>query len=134
MDFAPEDILYLNALPPRLRNGQGDDIGTAEELFLGNELEGLVTGLVHGAAGTGDHVHLNSAFGTYQGFYTVSSGKRQLVNSSHIYNTFYTNDTVIREGYGYNWREYSGGHTPDYRQYKFKWVLYANKLRNRNMT
>lgn len=80
---------------------------------------------------SGDHVHLNSAFGTYQGFYTVSSGKRQLVNSSHIYQTFYVNDTVIRNGYGYNWVKYTGGITPDYKKYKFKWVLYANKLRER---
>lgn len=88
-----------------------------------------------GTAGevSGDHVHLNSAFGTYQGFYTVSSGKRQLINSSHIYETFYVNDTVIREGYGYNWVTFSGGHPqPTYKRYKFKWVLYANKLRERN--
>lgn len=82
---------------------------------------------------TGDHVHLNSAFGTYQGFYTVSSGKRQLVNSSHIYKTFYVNDTKIRNGYGYNWVKFSGGHPqPVYNKYKFKWVLYANKLRQRS--
>lgn len=84
---------------------------------------------------TGDHLHLNSAFGTYQGFYTVSSGKRQLVNSSHIYKTFYVNDTSIKNGYGYNWVKFSGGHPqplPVYPKYKFKWVLYANKIRQRN--
>lgn len=89
-----------------------------------------------GTAGnvTGDHVHLNSAFGTYQGFYTVSSGKRQLINSSHIYETFYVNDTVIREGYGYNWVSFSGGQPqPTYKKYKFKWVLYANKLRENRL-
>lgn len=89
-----------------------------------------------GTAGnvTGDHVHMNTAYGTYQGFYTVSSGKRQLVNSSHIYETFYVNDTVIRSGYNYKWVKYTGGQpTPDYRNYKFKWVLYANKLRSRNV-
>ncbi len=85
---------------------------------------------------TGDHVHLNSAFGTYQGFYTVSSGKRQLVNSSHIYKTFYVNDTSIKNGYGYNWVKFSGGHPqplPVYSKYKFKWVLYANKLRQNRL-
>lgn len=89
-----------------------------------------------GTAGevSGDHVHLNSAFGTYQGFYSVSSGKRQLVNSSHIYKTFYVNDTVIKRGYGYNWVKFTGGHpTPRYDKYKFKWVLYANKFRNRTI-
>ena len=84
---------------------------------------------------TGDHLHLNSCFGTYQGFYTVSSGKRQLINSSHIYQTFYVNDTTIRDGYGYNWVTFSGGHpipSPTYKKYRFKWVLYANKLRETN--
>lgn len=82
---------------------------------------------------TGDHVHINTAFGHYQGFYTVSSGKRQLVNSSHIYQTFYVNDTVIRNGYNYKWVKYEGGITPSFKTYKFKWVLYANKIRNRNV-
>lgn len=67
----------------------------------------------------------------------MSSGKRQLVNSSHIYNTLYVNDTVIRYGYGYSWKKYDGGVTPPTpiptRKYKFKWVLYANKIRNRNV-
>ena len=86
-----------------------------------------------GTAGnvTGDHLHLNTAIGTYKGFYDVGTGHYQLKNSSHVYNTCYVNDTVIRQGYGHNWRVYQGGitPTPDYRKYKFKWVLYANKLR-----
>ena len=90
-----------------------------------------------GTAGnvTGDHLHFNVARGDYQGFYDVGTGHYQLRNSIHIYNTCYVNDTVIRYAMGYNWRIYNGGitPTPDYRKYKFKWVLYANKLRNRNM-
>lgn len=90
-----------------------------------------------GTAGnvTGDHVHLNTARGTYQGFYDVGTGHYQLVNSTHVYNTCYVNDTVIVRGYGHNWRAYNGGITPapDYRKYKFKWVLYANKLRDKNV-
>ena len=80
---------------------------------------------------TGDHVHINTAYGTYQGFYTVSTGKRQLVNSSHIYNTFYVNDTKIKRGYNYPWKEFNGGVTPTLKKYHFKWVLYANKLRDK---
>lgn len=91
------------------------------------------TGTNPPATVTGDHVHLNTASGTYQGFYTVPSGKQQLRNSSHVYDIFYVNDTVIRDGYGYNWRTYDGGHPIDYKKYKFKWVLYANKIRNRNV-
>ena len=87
-----------------------------------------------GTAGnvTGDHLHLNTARGTYQGFYDVGTGHYQLRNSTHIYNTMYVNDTVIRQGYGHNWQIYQGGITPTYKKYKFKWVLYANKIRNRN--
>ena len=42
-----------------------------------------------GTAGhaTGDHVHLNTAKGTYQGFYDVGTGHYQLRNSSRVYNT-----------------------------------------------
>lgn len=82
---------------------------------------------------TGDHVHLNSCSGTYKGFYTVSSGKRQLKNSTHLYDTFYVNDTVIQHSGGYKWKTYQGGITPTYKKYKFKWVLYANKIRNKNV-
>ena len=85
---------------------------------------------------TGDHVHLNTADGTYQGWQTVSSGKTQLVNSSHIYDTLYVNDTTIIDGYNYNWQTYQGGHpqppTPTpIKKGKFPWILYAKKLRNK---
>ena len=107
-------------------------ISTLNQIFQQGDLIGHT-----GTAGnvTGDHVHMNTARGTYQGFYDVGTGHYQLRNSTHIYNTMYVNDTVIRQGYGHNWRIYQGGitPTPDYRKYKFKWVLYANKLRNRNM-
>lgn len=86
-----------------------------------------------GTAGnvTGDHLHFNVAKGTYQGFYDVGTGHYQLRNSRHIYNICYVNDTTIRQGYGHNWRVFQGGitPTPDYRKYKFKWILVANKLR-----
>ena len=44
---------------------------------------------------TGDHLHLNTANGLYQGWETVLSGKQQLRNSEHIYNICYVNDTTI---------------------------------------
>ena len=103
-------------------------IASLNDIFTQGDLIGHT-----GTAGnvTGDHLHLNTAKGTYQGFYDVGTGHYQLRNSTHIYNTCYVNDTVIRQGYGHNWRVYQGGitPTPDYRKYKFKWVLYANKLR-----
>lgn len=82
---------------------------------------------------TGDHVHLNTARGHFAGFYDVGTGHYQLRNATHVYDTMYVNDTVIKRGYGHNWRTYEGGITPvDAKKYRFKWVLYANKLRQRN--
>ena len=88
-----------------------------------------------GTAGyvTGDHTHFNTAYGTYQGLETVPpANQTQLKNSSHIYETCYVNDTIIVDGYGYNWIEYTGPTppTPVIRRGKFPWVLYARKLRN----
>lgn len=78
---------------------------------------------------TGDHVHINGANGTFQGW--TQQGK-QLKNYNHLYNLFYINDTVIINGYGYSWKTYQGGITPyPATKYHFKWVLYANKLRER---
>ena len=81
---------------------------------------------------TGDHVHLNTANGVYAGYEHVPPDNQgQLVNSDHIYNICYVNDTVIVDGYNYNWVTYSGGHTPiTGRKNKFPWVLYARKLRD----
>ena len=84
---------------------------------------------------TGDHVHFNTANGKYVGYSHVPPDNNgELDNSEHIYDICYVNDTVLVNDYGYNWIEYSGGHTPTtIRKSKFKWVLYANKLRN-NLT
>ena len=103
-------------------------IASLNQVFQQGDLIGH-TGTAYYAGSVGDHVHLNVALGSYQGFYNVGTGHYQLRNSKHIYDTCFVNDTVISYGMGYNWRTYSGGHTPDYRKYKFKWVLYANKLR-----
>ena len=83
---------------------------------------------------TGDHTHFNTAYGTYLGFERVPpDNQSQLINSSHIYETCYVNDTVIVEGLGYNWIEYTGPTppTPSTSKSKFPWVLYARKLRGR---
>ena len=79
---------------------------------------------------TGDHVHMDGANGTFAGWMT---GGHDLKNREHLYNLFYVNDTVLINDYGYNWREYQGGITPSFKKYHFKWVLYANKIRNRNV-
>lgn len=82
-----------------------------------------------GTAGnvTGDHIHLNTALGTYLGLESVPPvGNTQLINSSHIYNTCYVNDTTIVDGYGYNWINYSGGFVPIIpKKSKFNFILFG---------
>ena len=89
-----------------------------------------------GTAGnvSGDHTHFNTADGQYAGSEHVPPDNQwQLVNSDHIYDICYVNDTVLVEDYNYNWVEYSGGIVPvEGSIRKFPWVLYANKLRTRN--
>ena len=92
-----------------------------------------------GTAGnvTGDHVHYNVAKGRYAGTEHVPPDNQyQLVNSAHIYNVCAINYTDIANGYGYNWRLYQGGHYPTVtvKKNRFKWVLYANKLRSKRNT
>ena len=88
-----------------------------------------------GTAGyvTGDHTHFNTANGQYAGWENVPPDNNgELVNSTHIYNTCYVNDTILVNDYNYNWIEYQGGHTPtDYEKHKFPWVLYARRLREK---
>lgn len=88
-----------------------------------------------GTAGnvTGDHVHFNTAFGTYAGWENVPPANHgQLKNSSHIYETCFVNDTIIVDGYGYNWVNYTGPTPPITRKkHHFPWVLYAEKFRRR---
>lgn len=91
-----------------------------------------------GTAGgvTGDHTHFNTAYGTYAGWENVPPDNHgELINSSHIYDTCYVNDTVLVYDYNYNWQEYQGGVTPsEVKKTHFPWVLYANKLRKQRNT
>lgn len=91
-----------------------------------------------GTAGnvTGDHLHFQCARGTYAGWEQVPPNNNwQLKNEMHIYDACYVNDTVIVQGYGYNWRTYDGGVTPptpeEKEKHNFPWVLYARKFRQR---
>lgn len=80
---------------------------------------------------TGDHTHISGANGTFAGWI---NGGRDLANREHLYNLFYVNDTDIINGYGYNWKTYNGGITPNEKKYNFKWVLYAKKFREGRQT
>lgn len=83
---------------------------------------------------TGDHSHIIVGKGRYQGQMQIN-GNWTLRNQVHMYNALFVNDTVLIDDYNYDWKEYQGGSplppTPVYNKYKFKWVLYADKIRNR---
>lgn len=85
--------------------------------------------------GTGDHTHIICGLGKYIGQKKVN-GNWTLKNQMHCYNALFVNDTVLINDYNYNWREFQGGSPsptpiPTDKRYRFKWVLYANKIRNR---
>lgn len=84
---------------------------------------------------TGDHMHFNTATGTYDGYELIpGTSYYQLKNSNHIYNTCYVNDTVLVNDYGYNWSVFQGGSpTPPSpsKNKKFPWVLFARNLRRK---
>lgn len=87
-----------------------------------------------GTAGnvTGDHLHLNVAKGKYANWEQVPPNNNwQLKNSIHIYDALFVNDTVIRNGFNKPWVTYSIQPPIIRSKSKFKWVLYANKIRNR---
>lgn len=54
---------------------------------------------------TGDHIHFNVARGKYQGW-TTGMQFNELLNSIHIYDAFFVNDTTRFVDYGYNWQEF----------------------------
>lgn len=90
-----------------------------------------------GTAGnvTGDHTHFNCANGTYAGWENVPPQNHgQLINSTHIYDICYINDTVIIDGLNYNWVNYNGNINPKKKfNNKFPWVLYARKIRKKHI-
>lgn len=93
---------------------------------------------------SGDHMHLETGYGRYTSStstaYGTSEYKYHITDWTapkrlHNYDALFINDTSpIDSPSGYSWKTFSGGHpepTPEYRKYRFKWVLYANKFRNR---
>ena len=75
---------------------------------------------------------MNFANGTYAGWeYVPPSNHGQLINSAHIYNICYVNNTVLVYDEGYPWRTYNVSPVVLHFKRSFPWVLYANKFHNR---
>lgn len=80
---------------------------------------------------TGDHTHTCAGQGQYQGVTQRPTGHYDLTNRIHYWDALYVNDTVISQGFGHNWRTWSGPTPPPPTpsRGRFPWVLYARKLR-----
>ena len=92
---------------------------------------------------TGDHMHLETGYGRYNLSYSTARGtaeyKYHITDYTtpkrlHNYNALFINDTIPRSSSQYPttypWVTFEGGITP--KKYRFKWVLYARKLRNKS--
>ena len=58
---------------------------------------------------TGDHLHSCCGQGHYRGLVQRAGGNWDLANRIHYWNGVYVNDTVVKVGYGHNWKKYQGG-------------------------
>lgn len=74
---------------------------------------------------------MNFANGQYAGWeYVPPQNHGQLVNSAHIYNICYINDTILVYDEGYPWKIYNSSIIKfAWGRNNFPWVLYARKLR-----
>lgn len=80
---------------------------------------------------TGDHIHSCCGKGRYIGFVTRPSGWMDLANRIHYWDAVYTNDTIIIQGFGHDWHDFTGGITPTgIKKHKFPWSVYFNRFRN----
>lgn len=85
----------------------------------------------------GDHVHICTGKGHYNGYTLRDGGHYDLTNRHHLYDSLYVNDTfIIHDEHDYPWETYTAPTTPPFSrsESKFPWVLYANKLRNKNVS
>ena len=92
---------------------------------------------------TGDHMHLETGYGRYTLSYSTNrytaEYKFHITDYTnpkrlHNYNALFINDTIPRTTsqypYTYPWITYEGG-SYDGKRHRFKWVLYARKLRDK---
>lgn len=119
-----------------IQNGTYPSVGTIKrmgEIFNRTGTGGNVTG---------DHVHLETGYGRYATSSSSSYGTAEYKfhitdwtrpKRLHNYDALFINDTSPYQSPGsYVWITFQGG-TPfeEIKKHHFKWVLYANKIRNK---
>lgn len=80
----------------------------------------------------GEHLHMEYALVDDKSSPYWNSGGIGLYGGTHMWECLYVDDTFLAQPGGYNWKTFGDTPTPTEKKKKnFKWVLYANKLRNR---
>lgn len=80
---------------------------------------------------TGDHVHMCTAKGHYDGYTQRTGGHYDLTNRWHLYDSLNVNDTfIIYDMHDYPWQTWTQPISEETKS-KFPWVLYARKFRER---
>lgn len=119
----------------RIANGTYYAVGTIKR--QGEEY--FITGT--GGTATGDHIHLETGYGRYTTSSSSAAGtaeyKYHITDYTnpkrlHNYDALYINNTnPIESPLGYNWKEFYAPIPVSVNDYKFPWVLYARKFRDR---
>ena len=115
LDYATILVAHSNTAPPV--------VGT--QIVQGN-LWYHTGNYVPNVTSFGDHLHMEVA----QGHVLWDSSGLHLENPYHMWDMLADNDTIIVNGEGYNWREYSGV-VPSEEKKHFPWQIYGRILRNK---
>ena len=79
----------------------------------------------------GEHLHMEVALVDDPSEQYWNNNGVGIYKGVHMWEALYVNDTAMLRPLSYAWQTYSGG-SSGRRKGKFPWVLYANKIRNRN--
>ena len=82
-----------------------------KDLYKGKSISQGEIFYQEGTAGfaTGNHVHMGVSFGNYDGLYPLvknAYGNYEIKNEELVYDAFWVNDTVIKNGKDYPWKTY----------------------------
>lgn len=99
------------------------------DLYVGKKINQGERFFEEGTAGyaTGNHIHLECAKGKFQGngWYKNSQGQWMIYNSIVPYNALHlSSSTVVKNGYGYNWKQVA--HTHNYDTYVYYWAAHPH--------
>lgn len=135
-DSSSNNRVYESTQPVHLANGHLDYLTISfahDDTPIHNIGDIIPQGNLLGRTGTtgmvtGDHTHSCCGEGQYNGYTQRTGGHYDLTNRIHYWEATYVNDTTIVRGYNHDWEIYQGGIITRTTN-KFKWVLYARKLR-----